>query len=118
MTKSMLEFAGIINSIPKIVFSKTLKEVSWNNTRLINGEAIEEIMKLKNEPQKNVSVGGLSFASYLLKNDLIDEFWFLIQPIILGNGKHLFNGITNRHNLKLVNSKTFNSGVVALNYKK
>jgi len=70
------------------------------------------------QPGENISVGGLSFASYLLKNNLIDEFWFVIQPIILERGTPLFNGITNRHDLKLVNSKTFNSGVVALNYKR
>ena len=87
-TKSMIKFANTINSIPKIVFSKTLQKVAWNNTRLIKEKITEEV-----------------------------EYWFLVQPIILGTGKHLVEGIQDQHNLKLADTKVFNSGVVALHYK-
>jgi dihydrofolate reductase len=117
-TKSMTEFANKINSLPKIVFSKTLDKAGWNNTRLIKGNIIDEVLKLKEQSGKSLSIGGLSIASTFMKHGLIDEYWFLVQPIILGRGKRLFEGITDRISLKLVDEKTFNSGVVVFHYKK
>ena len=116
-TKSMFKFANTINSIPKIVFSKTLQKVAWNNTRLIREKITEEVRKLKQQPGNSLSIGGITITSNFMKLGLIDEYWFLVQPIILGTGKHLVEGIQDQHNLKLADTKVFNSGVVALHYK-
>lgn len=115
--KSTIEFANKINSVSKIVISKTLHEVSWNNSRIIKDNIIEEVLKLKNRPGKNLAVGSISTASFFINNDLIDEYWLLIHPVILGNGKKLFAGINNIIRLELINISRFKSGVVALHYK-
>jgi len=117
-TKSMIEFAHKINSIPKIVFSKTLDKATWNNTRLVKENMVEEILKLKNQPGNNLSIGGLSIASHLTKLGLIDEYFFLVQPIILGTGTPLFGNLNDRIDLKLIDTKIFCSGVVAKHYQK
>jgi dihydrofolate reductase len=124
-TKSTIEFANKINSLHKIVFSRTLDKANWNNTRLIKENIVEEVKKIKNQSGKNTSIGGLSTASIFLKEGLIDEYWFLVQPIVLGNGRRLFSqrdgspeSLNDRINLKLVEVKKFKSGVVALHYKK
>ena len=117
-TKSMLRFADKINSIQKIVFSKTLKKVIWENTKLFNGNIRNEVLKLKKQRGKNISIGSLSIASELTNAGLIDEYWFLVHPIIGSINKQIFNNIKKRINLKLISTKTFNSGVVVLRYKK
>ena len=117
-TKSMIEFANQINSINKIVFSRTLDKVSWNNTKLKKENLIEEILKLKNQNGKNILIGSLSLASNLIFHDLIDEFWFLTHPIILGKGKQLFESLDKRVDLRLLDSVIFNSGVAALHYER
>lgn len=117
-TKSMLRFADKINSIKKIVFSNTLNEVHWRNTSLIKENMIEEISKLKNQSGNNLSIGGLSIASTLTKLGLIDEYFFVVQPIIFGKGKQLFENLNNRVDLKLMDAKVFSSGVVAKHYQK
>lgn len=116
-TKSMIEFANKINSIPKIVLSNTLNEVHWNNTKLVKGSLVDEVLKLKNQEGKSVSIGGLSVAATLMKHDLIDEYWFLVQPIILGKGRNLFERLDNSIHLKLADTRKLNSGVVVLHYK-
>ena len=117
-TKSMIRFANIFNSMSKIIFSNTLKEVKWQNSQLANRSLPEIISELKNQKGKNISAGSLSIATQLLKLNLIDEFWFVVQPIIAGNGKKLFEGFNNTRNLKFIDLKRFNSGVVSLHYKK
>lgn len=114
--KSIIAFANKINAMRKIVFSKTLQNVDWNNTRLVKGNMVEEVSKLKQESGKNLSVGGLNIAQTFMKLSLIDEYWFLIQPVIVGEGKRLFDGVNGRLDLKLIDTKKFNSGVVALHY--
>ena len=116
-TKVTNEFARAFDSIPKIVFSTTLKSVEWNNTKLLHSNLREEIMKLKQQPGKNISIGGLNIASQVAQWDLIDEYHFVVHPIIAGKGPRLFETDKN-FTLKLVGSKTFRSGVVALHYKK
>ena len=115
-TRSMIAYAHKINAKPKIVFSKTLEKVTWQNSRLVKENVIDEVRKLKNEPGKNLSAGSLSIASALAKQGLIDEFWFLVQPIILGKGKHLLAGLNDRIDLVHAGTKTFKSGVVVLHY--
>lgn len=116
---------NITNSIHKIVFSRSLDKVNWNNTELIKENVIEEVKKLKKQEGKNLSIGGISLATFLMKEDLIDEFWFLVHPIVSGKGRKLFSRIdgspeefNHRTDLQLVESRTFKSGVVALHYKK
>jgi dihydrofolate reductase len=117
-TKSMIEFANKFNSISKKVISNTLNEALWNNTKLVKGNLVDEVLKLKNQEGKSVSIGGLSAASTLVKLDLIDEYWFLIQPIVLGKGKQLFESLNERVNLKLIDTNTLSSGVAVLHYQK
>jgi dihydrofolate reductase len=110
------EFALTFDSIPKIVFSTTLKSVEWNNTTLLRTNLQEEVTKLKQLPGKNISVGGLNIASQLAQSGLIDEYHFLIQPIVAGKGPRLFETGKNL-TLELIGSKTFRSGIVELHYK-
>lgn len=111
------EFAHAYDAIPKIVFSTTLKNVEWNNTTLLRSNLKEEIIKLKQQPGKNVFVGGLNIAAQVEQWGLIDEYHFVVHPIIAGKGPRLFEAV-NIRTLKLVGSRTFRSGVVALHYKK
>jgi dihydrofolate reductase len=116
-TEATNEFARAFDSMPKIVFSTTLTSVEWNNTTLIHSNLREEILKLKQQPGKNISVGSLNIASQVAQWDLIDEYHFVVHPVIAGKGPRLFEPDQNL-TLKLVGAKTFGSGVVALHYKK
>jgi len=116
-SKTTNEFARTFDSIPKIVFSTTLQSVEWNNTTLLHANLREEILKLKQQPGKNISIGSLNIASQVAQWDLIDEYHFVIHPVIAGEGPRLFESVRNLP-LKLVGSKTFRSGAVALHYKK
>ena len=115
-SKATNEFARTFDSMEKIVFSTTLKSVEWNNTTLLRSNLQEEIVRLKQLPGKNISVGGLNIASQLAQSGLIDEYRFLIQPIVAGKGPRLFESGKNL-TLELIGSKTFRSGVVELQYK-
>ncbi len=112
-SKATNEFARTFDAIPKIVFSTTLKSVEWNNTTLLRSNLQEEIAKLKQQPGKNISVGGLNIAAQLAQSGLIDEYRFLIHPIVAGKGSRLFESGKNL-TLELIGSKTFRSGVVEL----
>jgi dihydrofolate reductase len=116
-TKSEIEFADRYNGIEKVVFSKTLKSVNWNNTTLSKRDLIDEVQKMKKQNGKSISAGSLSIASALMEKNLIDEYWFLVHPVILGKGVHLFEGLNSRSNLSLIDTKVFGSGVVVLHYK-
>ena len=116
-SKTVNEFARAYDSIAKIVFSTTLKGVEWNNTILLHSNLREEILKLKKQPGKNIFVGGLNIASQVAQWNLIDEYHFVVHPIIAGKGPRLFEA-GGEHLLKLVASKTFRSGAIALHYKK
>jgi dihydrofolate reductase len=111
------EFAILIDNIPKIVFSRTLKEVSWKNTKLF-GEGLEkEVIKLKTEPGKNILVGSPTLIAELTQAGLIDEYLLCINPIILGNGLTLFKDIQKRVDLKLLKSSSLKSGVIIVQYE-
>lgn len=116
-SKSVDEFAALIDDIPKLVFSTTLLEVSWKNSRLATGSLEEEVKKLKQESGKDILVGSPGLIIELMNLGLIDEYQFCVQPIILGTGLPLFKNIYQRVDLKLVKIKTLNSGVVVLNYQ-
>jgi dihydrofolate reductase len=115
-SKVINEFARVFDAMPKIVFSTTLKDVEWNNTTLLHSNLQEEIIKLKQQPGKNISIGGLNIAAQLAQAGLIDEYRFLVHPIVAGKGPRLFE--TGRDfRLELLGSKTLRSGVVELHYK-
>jgi len=110
--------AGYMNRLPKIVFSRTLSELTWQNTRLVKGKVAEEVSKLKREPGKDLFIFGSSDLSMaLLQHGLIDEIRVIINPVILGEGKPLFKGLQERLNLRLLKTQTFRNGNVLLCYK-
>jgi len=117
-TESMKKFADKFNSISKVVFSKTLNDVNWNNTILNKGNLIDEVLKMKKQSGKHISAGSLSIASALMNEQLIDEFWFLIHPVVLGKGRKLLDNLNQKTNLQLSDTRTFNSGVIVLHYLK
>ncbi len=107
-----------MNNLPKIVFSRTLESAEWENTKLIKEINAEEILKIKNQPGKDMALyGSGSIVSTLTNLGLIDEYHLFVHPIVLGTGKPLFKNVKERHNLKLVNAKAFKNGVVLLDYQ-
>lgn len=117
-TKSTLRFADKYNSVRKIIFTNTLEEVKWQNSRIADKDLVATVKELKEQVSKNISIGSLSLASQLLKQNMIDEYWFLVHPVIIGSGRKLFEGLNDRRDIKLVDTQTFNSGVVVLHYQK
>jgi dihydrofolate reductase len=112
------EFAMLINDIPKLVFSRTLKEVTWRNSILARRSVGEEVLALKQQTGRDILVGSPSLIVALMKLNLIDEYQFSIQPIVAGGGLALFKDIGDRRTLRLVKTKTFSgSGAVALYYE-
>ena len=110
--------AGLMNSLPKIVVSKTLASVEWENTRLIKENVAEEISKLKDQPGKDIAILGSSELTVSLTNaGLVDEYRIMVNPVALGNGKSLFQGLADNLNLKFITSRAFNSGNVLLYYR-
>jgi len=115
--KSMDEFAEVIDKIPKIVFSRTLKNVEWKTARLEKRDFKEEVLELKQQPGKDIFVGSPSLIVTLTNLNLIDEFQLCVHPVILGNGLPLFKKINDTTILKLLKTKTLNSGVITLYYE-
>jgi len=110
--------ADKMNTLPKIVFSRTLNQADWNNTRLVKGNAAEEISKLKQQPGRDwLLFGSADLASTLTHFGLIDEYRLMVNPVVLGSGQPLFKDIEDRLNLKLINTKTFRNGNVLLCYQ-
>ena len=119
-TKADLEFARAFNSIEKVVFSRSLESAEAQNTRIVRTDLHDEILKLKEEKGKDILVGGVDIPSQLIELGLIDEFRFVIGPMVAGEGRRLFDGVRlpEMLQLKLVESKIFGSGAVALRYLK
>ncbi len=115
--KPMDEFAVLIDNISKIVFSRTLKNVDWKNTKLKKEVIKEEVLELKQQAGKNILVGSPSLIVALTQLDLIDEYQLGVQPIVLGSGLPLFKNVKDRINLKLLKTKTFGCGAVTLYYE-
>jgi dihydrofolate reductase len=111
------QIAERLNTLPKVVFSRTLKKVEWRNSRLAQGGIVEEILKMKEQPGKDIGIGGTSIVTVLAPLGLIDEYRILLVPVVLGSGKPLFNDIKDRIELKLRTTKTFGSGLVLLDYQ-
>ncbi len=112
----MKQYARLWKSMPKIVFSTTLKQVGWN-ARLVSGNIAEEVNKLKEQLGGDMSVSGAGLASSFMQLGLIDEFWLYVRPIILGGGKPMFPTLRDKITLKLVETHKFDGGVVLLRYQ-
>ncbi|MGB9032199.1 MAG: dihydrofolate reductase family protein [Acidobacteriaceae bacterium] len=119
-TKADTEYARAFVSTNKIVFSRTLDCVEDRNTRIVRGNLRDEILKLKQEHGKGILVGGVDIPSQLIELGLVDEYRFIVGPIVAGAGRRLLEGVNlpEKLQLKLVESKIFNSGSVALRYLK
>jgi dihydrofolate reductase len=116
----MDEFALTIDNIPKVVFSRTLKNVEWKTARLAKRDIKEEVLELKqsrNGGSKDILVGSPSLIVTLMKLNLIDEFQLCVHPVIVGKGLPLFKNINDRATFKLLKTKTFSSGSIALYYE-
>jgi dihydrofolate reductase len=120
MTKASNEFARAFDSINKIVFSRSLDGAEDRNTRIVRTNLQDEILKLKQEQGKGILLGGVSIPSQLIELGLVDEYRFVVGPIVAGDGKRMLEGVSlsERLQLKLVESKFFKSGCVALRYLK
>jgi dihydrofolate reductase len=125
-TKADIEFAQAFVDTNKIVFSRSLDSAEAENTKVLRGSLRDEILKLKQEPGKNILagknilVGGVDIPSQLTELGLIDEYRFMVGPVIAGAGRRLFEGVNlpEKLQLKLVDTKIFESGCVALHYLK
>jgi dihydrofolate reductase len=111
--------ADKMNSLPKVVFSSTLQNLEWTNSRLATGNAAEEVSRLKQQPGRDMVVlGSAKLASSMLQAGLVDEYRVLLAPVLIGRGTPLFQGITEILNLKLMATKPLTSGVTVLSYCK
>jgi dihydrofolate reductase len=115
--KSMDDFAIAIDKVPKIVFSHTLKNTEWESARLANRDLEEEVLELKKQSGKDIFVGCRSLIIQLMKLNLIDEYQLCVHPVVAGGGLPLFENINNSTILKLIKTKTFDSGAIILYYE-
>jgi dihydrofolate reductase len=112
------QYAAPMNDIPKIVFSRTLREGSWPTTRIARGDLAAEIAAIKAEPGADVMVhGGASFAAALAAHGLIDEYCLVIQPMAVGRGQALFASLPAAMRLELIEARSFECGVVVHVYR-
>jgi dihydrofolate reductase len=115
--KSMNDFAIAIDKIPKIVFSRTIKNVEWKTATVAKRDLKDEVLELRQQPGKDILVGSRSLIIQLIKLNLIDELQLCMYPVIAGNGMQLFQNINDRTILKLVKTKIFRSGAITLYYE-
>ncbi|MBO9562569.1 MAG: dihydrofolate reductase family protein [Niastella sp.] len=120
-TKAMNDFAQAFDAVDKIVVvSKTLEKAEGKNTEIIRTNLKEEVLKLKQQPGKDISTGGVDLAGQLIELDLVDEFIIVVQPVLAGAGRRLFDHtiLPEKLHLKLIDTKVFKTGGVALHYSK
>lgn len=116
--KNAPRVADGMNKAPKIVLSNSLKKASWQNTSVISGNIIAETMKLKQQSGPNITIlGSGSIVRQFADHDLIDQYTFMIDPVVLGEGSTVFGGLNKKLDLEFLNSKAFKSGVLLVNYK-
>jgi dihydrofolate reductase len=111
------EFAVLIENIPKIVFSHTLNNVEWKNSKLAKGDVKDEVLELKQQPGKDIFVGSPSLIVASMNLNLVDEYQLCVHPVILGKGLPLFKGISDRTIVKLLKTKILSSGSIILYYE-
>src|SRR6266568_3006568 len=111
--------AAKLNSVRKYVVSSSLKQAEWQSTTILKGNIREEVAKLKEQPGGDILItGSATLVQSLMETDLIDEYRFLVQPIIMGSGKRFFKDEMHMTKLKLVSTKTYPLGVMGLTYQK
>lgn len=113
----IVEYARIWNALDKLVFSNTLKTVG-PRTRLATADVETELAALKALPGKNISVGGATLAAQFIARDLVDEYWVIVYPVLLGGGKPMFSAMDRRIDLELYDSRTFPAGATVLLYRR
>jgi dihydrofolate reductase len=112
------EFAEKFNTMPKYVVSSTLRDPSWTNTTVLDGDLVESVSKLKRQRDGDVVVHGSGqLAQALLEHDLVDELRLMVFPVVLGSGKRLFGETTDKKRLELVESRSVGDGVAILVYR-
>jgi len=119
-TKADIEFAAAFDSLNKVVFSRSLDSAEDKNTRIVRTDLRDEILKLKEQPGGNILAGGVDIPSQLIALGLVDEYRIVVMPVVAGEGRRLMEGVSLPESLqlKLVESKVFKSGCVALRYLK
>ena len=116
--QSFPEVAEGMNKQPKVVFSKTLDKATWNNTRLVKSDLPGEVRKMKKGSGPDVVIlGSGTIVSQLTQEGLIDQYQVIVNPVVLGSGRTMFDGVTRKPNLKLVNERRFKNGNVLLTYE-
>ncbi len=107
-----------MNNLPKVVFSRTMREASWKNTRLVSSGLVEEVRRMKAEPGKGMAIlGSGSIVAQLAPESLIDEYQVVVNPIVLGGGRTMFEGVPEKLPLKLTRTRAFENGNVLLCYE-
>jgi dihydrofolate reductase len=115
---SDVPMADYMNNTQKYIVSRTLDSLAWANSSLVTGDLTEELAKLKQQPGKNIQIpGSPTLVRSLLRDGLLDELSLMIHPIVLGSGMRLFDEMTDRVRLKLVDSRALNTGVVSVTYQ-
>ncbi len=115
--QAMPEVARQMNALPKVVFSTTLDEAEWNNTKLVRSNIIDEVRKMKNESGPDmVIMGSGTIVAQFAEEGLIDQYQIVVNPIILGSGRTMFDGLKNSLDLRLTNTRAFGNGNVLLQY--
>jgi dihydrofolate reductase len=113
----MPKVAERMNALPKVVFSRTLDKVDWNNSTLIKADIVSAVRRMKNEPGDDlVIMGSGTIVSQFTEAGLIDEYQVVVNPVVLGKGRTMFQGITEKLNLKLARSRAFKNGNVFVSY--
>ncbi len=106
-----------MNGMSKVVFSRTLDKASWSNTKLVKGDLVAEVRKMKNEPGQGMTImGSGSIVAQLAQAGLVDEFQLVVNPIVLGRGRTMFEGIQEKLALKPTQTRTFGNGKVVMSY--
>jgi dihydrofolate reductase len=116
-TPAMVEFARIWQATPKVVFSRTLDAVA-HGARLVRGDAVAEVARLKAASEADMDVGGPTLAGSLIAAGLVDEYRLYVHPVVLGGGTRFFPPLAERVDLELVETRTFSTGVVSLRYRR
>ncbi|MBZ4191328.1 dihydrofolate reductase family protein [Niabella sp. 3A5MI-3] len=114
--KAMDDFAVIMDRLPKVVFSKTLKSIDWESAELADRSLEETVSTLRQQPGRNILVGSRSVILQLLKLNLVDEFQLCVHPVVAGSGLPLFENVTGGLAFKLLKTKSFGSGAVVFYY--
>jgi dihydrofolate reductase len=116
--QQMPRVAERMNNLPKVVFSRTLAKASWSNTKLVKGDVIGEIRRMKKEAAQGMAIlGSGSIVSQLAPHGLIDEYQIVVIPVVLGTGRTMFEGVAQKVPLRLIKTRAFKNGNVLLCYE-